>query len=74
MDITMAAVGNTAVAPSFAPTQFLFDAVDDLSKMYLSKKWSGSIKFCSLPVYQLMIGLPLDKMSIEEVDICDYLG
>jgi hypothetical protein len=79
MDITMAVVGNTVVAPlvaplSSAPTQFLFDAVNDLSKMYLSKKWTGSIKFCSLPVYRLMIGLPLDKMSIEEVDICDYLG
>jgi hypothetical protein len=70
----MAAIGNTVVALSCAPTQFIFDAVNDLSKMYLSKEWTtSSIKLCSLPVYQLMIGLPLDKMYIEEVDICDYL-
>jgi hypothetical protein len=62
------------VSPLSAPTRFLFDAVDDLSKMYLNKKWSGSIKCCTLPVYPPMVGLPLDKMSIEEVDICDYLG
>jgi hypothetical protein len=62
------------VSPSSAPTQFLFDAVDDLSKMYLNNKWSISIKFCALPVYTPMVGLPLDKTYIEEVDICDYLG
>jgi hypothetical protein len=67
-------VGNTVLAPLSAPTQFRFDAVDNLSKMYLNGKWTGSIKFCSLPVYRLMVGLPLDKMSIKEVDICDYLG
>jgi hypothetical protein len=70
----MAVVGNTAVAPLCPPTQFLFDAVDGLSKMYLNDKWTGSIKFRSLPVQRLMIGLPLDKMSIKEVDICEYLG
>jgi hypothetical protein len=39
------------VSPSSAPTQFLFDAVDDLSKMYLNNKWSGSIKWRALPVF-----------------------
>jgi hypothetical protein len=67
-------VGNTVIAPLSVPTRFLFDAVDDLSNMYLNKRWNGSIKFRSLPVYRLMVGLPLDKMSIKEVDICDYLG
>jgi hypothetical protein len=38
------------------------------------QKMDRSIKFCSLPVYHLMIGLILDKMSTKEVDICDYLG
>jgi hypothetical protein len=87
---TMAMVGTTVVLPtvaplsamilpmvslSSAPARFLFDAVDDLSKkMYLNEKWSGSIKFRALPVYTPMDGLPLDKSSIEEVDICDYLG
>jgi hypothetical protein len=71
----MLVAGNTMVAPLLAPTQFLFDAVDDLSKMYLCQKWTGSIKFCSLPkIYRLMIGLPLNKMSTREVEICDYLG
>jgi hypothetical protein len=78
MDITMAADGNTAVAlscaPLCAPTQFLFDAVDDLSQMYLTDKWTGSIKFCCLPANSSMIGSPLDKSLIKEVDICDYLG
>jgi hypothetical protein len=78
MDITMVADGNTWVAPSCAllcaPTQFLFDAVDDLSHMYLSDKWTGSIRFCCLPVNKLMVGSPLDKSCIMEVDICDYLG
>jgi hypothetical protein len=62
------------VSPSSPPPPFLFDAVNDLSKMYLNNKWSGSVKFCALPVYTSMFGLPLDKTSIEEVDICDYLG
>jgi hypothetical protein len=31
--------------PLSAPTRFLFDAVNDLSKMYLNKKWTDSIKF-----------------------------
>jgi hypothetical protein len=62
------------VSLSSAPTRFLFDALDDLSKMYLNEKWSGSIKFRALPVYTPMDGLPLDKLSIERVDICDYLG
>jgi hypothetical protein len=85
----MAMVGTTAVLPtvaplsamilltvslSSAPTRFLFDAVDDPSKMYLNEEWSGSIKFRALPVYTPMDALPLDKSSIEEVDICDYLG
>jgi hypothetical protein len=87
--VTMAMVGTTVVLPTVtplsamilptisrlsAPTQFLFDVVNDLSKMYSNKKWSGSIKFCALPVYTPMVGLPLDKTSIKEVDICDYLG
>jgi hypothetical protein len=86
--VTMAVVGTTVVLPTVAPlsamilpmvsplsapTQFLLDAVDDLSKMYLHDKWFGSIKFRALPVYTPMVGLPFDKMSIEEVDICDYL-
>jgi hypothetical protein len=40
--VTMAMVGTTVVlptvAPSLAPTRFLFDAVDDLLKMYLNDK------------------------------------
>jgi hypothetical protein len=76
--VTMAMVGTTVVlptvAPSPAPTRFLFDAVDDLSKMYLNDKWAGSINFRALPVYTPMVGLHLDMMSIVEVDICDYLG
>jgi hypothetical protein len=76
VDITMAmAVGtNTADAPSCAPTQFVFDAVDQLSNLYLTAKWTGSIKFRSLPVPKIMIGSPLDKTCVAEVDICDYLG
>ena len=79
MDITMATEGNTVVAPlcapSSAPSQSLFDAIDDLSQMYLTDQWTGSIKFRCLPVNRLMIGLPLDKLSIvQEIDICDYLG
>jgi hypothetical protein len=50
----MAMVGTTVVlptvAPSSAPTCFLFDAVNDLSKMCLNDKWAGSINFCALPV------------------------
>jgi hypothetical protein len=74
----MAMVGTTVVlptvAPSSAPTRFLFDAVDDLSKIYFNDKWAGSINFRALPVYTQMVGLRLDMMSIVEVDICDYLG
>jgi hypothetical protein len=77
-DGNTAADGNTGVAPmsapSSAPTQFLFDAVDDLSQMYLTDKWTGSIKFHCLPVKRGMIGLPLDKTCIKYVDICDFLG
>jgi hypothetical protein len=60
MDVTMAApVCNTracAHAASAPPTQFLFDAVNVLSNRHLNGKWTGSIKFCSLPVVRLMIG------------------
>jgi hypothetical protein len=55
MDLPMAgAVGETAVSPLLAPTHFLFDAVDSLSKKhYLSDKWTGSIKFiCLVPILQ----------------------
>jgi hypothetical protein len=38
--------------------------------MYLNDKWSRII----LRLYIPMVGVPLDKTSIEEVDICDYLG
>ena len=62
-------------APGCAPpTQSLFHAVDACTKRYLNKKWTGSIQFRSLPVTQGMIGKPLDKSSIREVDICEYLG
>jgi hypothetical protein len=74
MDITMAALGTTVVAPSCAPTKLLFDAADDLSQLYMSKTWTASIKFRCLPVTKHMIGLPLDKNSIQVVNICDYLG
>jgi hypothetical protein len=72
VDITMVVV--TDDAPSSAPTQILFDAIDELSKRYLSETWTGSILFRSLPVHQLSIGLPLDMLAIEQIDICDYLG
>jgi hypothetical protein len=65
---------HPTVSSSSAPTQFPFDAVDDLSNMYLNKKWFGSIIFCALPVDKAMEGLPLDKTSIEDLDICDCLG
>jgi hypothetical protein len=42
--------------------------------MYLTRKWTGSIKFCALPDLTPMAGLPLDKMSIKEAYICFYLG
>ena len=74
MNVTMASVGTTVVAPSSPPSQYLFDAVDDLSKMYMSETWTGSIQFRCLPVPGLLIGLPLDQTSICQVDICDYLG
>jgi hypothetical protein len=57
-----------------APSQFLFDAVDDLSKMYLSERWTGSIKFRCLLVHALSTGLFLDKTCTHKVDTCDYLG
>jgi hypothetical protein len=57
-----------------APTQHLFDAVDSLSKKYLTEKWTGSIKFLCVAVIREEIGSALDKTYIEEVDICDYLG
>jgi hypothetical protein len=87
--VTMAMVGTTVVlhtvtplsamilptvSPPSASTRFLFDAVVDLSKVYLNDKSYGSIKFCALPVYTPMVRLPLDKTSIEEVDICYTLG
>ncbi len=38
MNVTIASVvGTTVVAYSCAPSQLLFDAVHDLSKMYLSE-------------------------------------
>jgi hypothetical protein len=70
----MASVGTNVLAPACAPSQFLFDAVDDLSKMYLSETWTGSIKFCCLSVHALSTGLSLDRTCTREVDICDYLG
>jgi hypothetical protein len=50
------------------------DAVNELSAKYLTKKWTGSIKFCSLPVHQIMIGSPLDNACIAEINVCDHLG
>jgi hypothetical protein len=73
MEIIMADA-NPLCSPLSAPTQFLFDAVDDLSQMYLNDQWSGSIKFRCLPVNRGMIGVPLDNTRIEVIDICDYLG
>jgi hypothetical protein len=69
-----APLGTIVVAPLCAPTQLLFDAIDDLSELYMRKTWTALIEFCCLPVSKLMIGLPLDKNSIHVVDICDYLG
>jgi hypothetical protein len=74
MNATMASVGTNVLAPACAPSQFLFDAVDDLSKIYLSETWTGSIKFRCLLVHALSTGLSLDKTCTREVDICDYLG
>jgi hypothetical protein len=51
-----------------------FDAVYDLSKMYLSETWTSSIKFRCLSVHALSTGLSLDKTCTRELDICDYLG
>jgi hypothetical protein len=63
------------MASAVPPNRFIFDAVDDLSQARdLGEKWTGSIKFRCLPVYQVMVGSPLDKTSIEELDICDYLN
>jgi hypothetical protein len=76
--VTMAMVGTTVVLPSVAPLSDVIhptgDAVNDLSKLYLNNKGSGSFIFCALPVYTPMVGLPLNMISIVEVDICDYLG
>jgi hypothetical protein len=67
MDITMVVDGNTAGAPSCAPSQSLFDDIDDLPQMYLTDR---SIKFCCVPVNQLLIVLLLDQLSIvQEIDI-----
>jgi hypothetical protein len=77
MDVTMmAAAANSPVdsASTARATQIPFHAVDDPSKRHLSKKWTGSIKFRSLAVHQVMIGSPLDKTAIQEVDICYCLG
>jgi hypothetical protein len=74
MNVTMASAGTTVVAPFCAPSQFIFDAGDDLTKMYLSQTWTGAISFCCKPVDGLMVGLPLDKMAIQEVDSCAFLG
>jgi hypothetical protein len=40
----------------------------------LNRKCTGSIKFCSFPVVGSMMGMPLDKSSIREVDICEHFG
>ena len=61
-------------APSCAPTQFPFDAVHELSTKDLTKKWTGPMKFCSLPAQQTMIGSPPDKMRIAKVNAPDCLG
>jgi hypothetical protein len=57
MNVTRVSVGTNVLAPACAPSQFLFDAVDDLSKMFFSEIWTGSIKFNCLPVHALSIGL-----------------
>jgi hypothetical protein len=79
MVITMASDGIIEASPtcvsSLPPTKFLFDAIDDLSKLYMRDRWTGSIPFCCLPVKRGMIGLPLDKAAVvSEIDICDFLG
>jgi hypothetical protein len=73
-DFAMALHSDNAVSPLCPPTQSLFEAVDDLSKMYMSESWIGSLKFRCLLVSRDMIEKPLDKTSIELVDICTYLG
>jgi hypothetical protein len=70
----MAEVADLVVVPLVAPIPFLFDAVDSLSEKYLTDRWIGSIPFCCLPIFRSMIGAPLDKTCIQEVDICHYLG
>jgi hypothetical protein len=70
----MAVVIDTECAPSSAPAQLMFDAVDELSAKCHTKKWTGSIKFCSLPVHQMMIVSPPDNACIAEINICDCLG
>jgi hypothetical protein len=74
MNAKMASVSTNVLAPACAPSQFLFNAVDDLSKMNLSETWTGSIKFRCLSVHALSTGLSLDKTYTRKVDICDYLG
>ena len=59
---------------SYEYTQFLFDAINELSAKYLNEKWTGSIEFCSLPVHQIIIRLPLGKTCMDDINICDYLG
>ena len=65
---------DTECAPSrTAPTKFLFYAVDELSVKFLTEKWTGSIKFRSPPVCQILIGARLEKTCMAKIDICDYL-
>jgi hypothetical protein len=74
VDNTMVVV--TDDAPSCAPTQILFDAINELSKRFLSETcmdWFYSILVpSSTPTIDRI--LPLDMLAIEEIDICDYLG
>jgi hypothetical protein len=78
MDITMVDDFDTADAPSCAvssaPSQSLFDAVDDLSQLYLTDRWTGSILFRCILVSRMTMGVPLDQSLVQEIDICDYLG
>jgi hypothetical protein len=86
--VTIAIVGTAVVLPTVAqllamilptgsplsaPIQFLFDAVHDLSKIYLNDKSSRSIKFRALPVYTLMAGLPLDMTSSRKLTFVTIL-
>ena len=69
----MVLVSDNGVSPLCSLTQSIFDAVNDLSKMYMSESWIGSLKFRSLLVSRLMVGKPLDNTFIQVVDICTYL-